>query len=212
LAKGWEITSAKATNTASQGVQTFRDELIALIPFLRAFSRSLCGDRDLAEDLAQDALAKARRAQRSYQPGSNLKAWLFTILRHEHLSYRRRAWRQAGWDETKAAEIPGIPNEQNWTAELSDVGRAIFELPFEQREALILVGVGGFSYEEAAQIGNVAVGTIKSRVYRARATLEERLGRNESFPSPRPASDGSTLERLLSQLPLASASTLARTA
>jgi RNA polymerase sigma-70 factor (ECF subfamily) len=146
----------------------FRKDLLSLIPFLRAFSRSLCGERELADDLAQEALAKAWQSRDTFRPGSNLKAWLFTILRNQFYSDRRRAWRQAPWDESAVERVPAARGEQTWAVQLSDTARALRGLPAEQREALILVGAGGFSYEDAARIANCAVGTVKSRVARAR--------------------------------------------
>jgi RNA polymerase sigma-70 factor, ECF subfamily len=149
----------------------FKAGLLELIPFLRAFARSLCGNPDIADDLAQETLVKAWQSRATFAPGTNLKAWLFTILRNQFYSDRRRAWRQAPWDQDAAERIPGASEEQSWAAELSDTARALSSLSDEQREALILVGAGGFSYEAAAQICNCAVGTVKSRVARARKTL-----------------------------------------
>src|SRR3982075_3171214 len=128
----------------------FRRHLLDLIPFLRAFSRSLCGDRELADDLAQEALAKAWQSRDTFRAGTNLKAWLFTILRNQFYSDRRRAWRQAPWDQEAAERIPGGGEDQLFSAQLSDTARALRCLSDEQREALILVGAGGFSYEDAA--------------------------------------------------------------
>jgi RNA polymerase sigma-70 factor (ECF subfamily) len=160
----------------------FRQGLLELIPYLRAFSRSLCGNRDRAEDLAQEALAKAWQASGSFRAGSNLKAWLFTILRNQFYSDCRRAWRQAPWDESAAERIPAASGEQTWAVELSDAMRAMHGLPNGQREALILVGAGGFSYEHAAAICNCAVGTVKSRVARARKTLIRSLEGDGQLP------------------------------
>lgn len=162
--------------------EDFRKGLLELIPFLRAFSRSLCGNRDLADDLAQDALAKAWQARDSFRPGSNLKAWLFTILRNQFYSDRRRAWRQAPWDEGAAERLPAPGSAQGWAMQLSDTARALRNLPNEQREALILVGAGGFSYEDAAKICNCAVGTVKSRVARARKALIASLEGKGALP------------------------------
>ena len=164
-----EPTRPPASSADSEA--EFRKDLLDLIPFLRAFSRSLCGDRELADDLAQEALAKAWQSRDTFRPGSNLKAWLFTILRNQFYSDRRRAWRQAPWDETAAERVPVARGEQTWAVQLSDTARALRGLPAEQREALILVGAGGFSYEDAARIANCAVGTVKSRVARARKAL-----------------------------------------
>lgn len=178
----------------------FRKDLLELIPFLRAFSRSLCGDRELADDLAQEALAKAWQSRDTFRPGSNLKAWLFTILRNQFYSDRRRAWRQAPWDETAAERVPVARGEQTWAVQLSDTARALRALPAEQREALILVGAGGFSYEDAARIANCAVGTVKSRVARARKALFAALDGHGPLPhEPRPAGGDATNE-IMAQL------------
>lgn len=151
--------------------QDFKADLQALIPFLRAFARSLCRNLDLAEDLAQDTLLKAWRSRNSYTPGTNLKAWLFTILRNEFYSNKRRAWRQIPWDQDKAERRPDLEDRQSWSSELTDTVRALYCIADEQREALILVAAGGFSYEEVAEICQCPVGTIKSRVCRARHSL-----------------------------------------
>jgi RNA polymerase sigma-70 factor (ECF subfamily) len=161
----------------------FKAGLLELIPFLRAFARSLCGNPDMADDLAQETLVKAWQSRSSFAPGTNLKAWLFTILRNQFYSDRRRAWRQAPWDQDAAERIPGAADEQAWAAQLSDTARALTSLSDEQREALILVGAGGFSYEAAAQICNCAVGTVKSRVARARKTLISMLEGSVPLPT-----------------------------
>ncbi len=174
--------AANASGKNSDPDAEFRTGLLSLIPFLRAFSRSLCGNRELADDLAQDALAKAWQARSSFRPGSNLKGWLFTILRNEFYSNRRRAWRQVPWDENASEQTLSTKAEQPWAVLLSDTKRMLFSLPLEQREALILVGAGGFSYEEAAKIANCAVGTIKSRVARARKALMAAMDGETSLP------------------------------
>ena len=148
---------------------------VELLPRLRAFARSMSSNRELAEDLTQEALAKAWRCRRSFTPGSNLKAWLFRILRNEFYSHQRRAWRQAPWDAEWAENIPAPSDEQHWAVELSDTIGAIKTLPTDQREALVMVGLGGFSYDDAAALSNCAVGTAKSRVARARKMLREIL-------------------------------------
>jgi RNA polymerase sigma-70 factor (ECF subfamily) len=149
----------------------FKRELMALIPLMRAFARSLCQHPSRAEDLAQDALVKAWKAQASFQVGTNLKAWLFTILRNEFYSRLRREWRQMPWDQESAGRIPAPAQEQQWHLALCDVAEAMRHLPTDQREALILVGAAGFSYAEAAEICAVPQGTVKSRVARARQAL-----------------------------------------
>jgi len=192
--------AAPSAMTPEEADATFRKDLLALIPFLRAFSRSLCGERELADDLAQEALAKAWQSRDTFRPGSNLKAWLFTILRNQFYSDRRRAWRQAPWDETAVERVPTARGEQTWAVQLSDTARALRSLPAEQRAALILVGARGFSYEDDARIANCAVGTEKSRVARARKALMASLeGQGPLSSEPRPAGGDATNE-IMAQL------------
>ncbi len=178
----------------------FKTGLMELIPFLRAFARSLCGNPDIADDLAQETLVKAWQSRATFAPGTNLKAWLFTILRNQFYSDRRRAWRQAPWDQDAAERIPGASEEQSWAAELSDTARALTSLSDEQREALILVGAGGFSYEAAAQICNCAVGTVKSRVARARKTLIGILEGTEPLPANTGEDSADATNEIMAQL------------
>jgi RNA polymerase sigma-70 factor (ECF subfamily) len=178
----------------------FKTDLLDLIPFLRAFARSLCGNQEMADDLAQETLVKAWQARAMFAPGTNLKAWLFTILRNQFYSDRRRAWRQAPWDQDAAERIPGSNSEQAWAAELSDTARALTCLSDEQREALILVGAGGFSYEDAAGICKCAVGTVKSRVARARKTLLAILEGEEPLPQASQPQEGDAAHDILAQL------------
>jgi RNA polymerase sigma-70 factor (ECF subfamily) len=167
---------------------TFQRDLVALMPNLRALSRKICRGGAIADDMAQEALAKAWRSRDSYEAGTNLKAWLFTILRNEVFSHGRRAWRETQWDEVKGAAIAGAANEQQWAMDLVDTSRAMSALPGEQREALMLVGVGGFSYDESATICGTPVGTVKSRVARARASVRETLDRGLAALPPGMAS------------------------
>ncbi len=149
----------------------FKAELTALIPHMRAFARSLCRDRTQADDLAQEALLKAWNSRASYQMGTNLKAWVFMILRNQFYSEKRRSWRSEQLDPA-VAERTLVSNSNPTSAlELDEVRRALAMLPDEQREALILIGVAGLPYEEAAMICDCAEGTIKSRVSRGRAQL-----------------------------------------
>src|ERR1700748_3148007 len=136
-------TSAQSTNTSKPENPDFKTELLGLVPFLRAFARSLTGNQEAADDLAQETLVKAWQSRSSFIPGTNLKAWLFTILRNQFYSDRRRARRPAPWDQEAAERIPGGGEDQSWAAELSDTARALRSLTDEQREALILVGAGG---------------------------------------------------------------------
>lgn len=149
----------------------FRKEMTGMIPHLRAFARSLCNDVHEADDLAQETLIKAWKARDRYEPGTNMKAWMFMILRNHFYSERRKAWRKNESGSDHLEEIAPIDAGQDAVMELADLKHALASLPDEQREALILVGAGGFAYEEAAEICGCAVGTIKSRVNRARAAL-----------------------------------------
>jgi RNA polymerase sigma-70 factor (ECF subfamily) len=178
----------------------FEAGLAKLMPFLRDFARSLSGKPDIAEDLAQETLAKAWRSRNSFTPGTNLKAWLCAILRNEFYSYQRRAWRRIPWDPELVETLAAPPEEQHWAVELSDTACAMHDLSEAQREALILVGVGGYSYEDAAALLNSAVGTVKSRVGRARQSLRENLnGRRPLRNEMRPA-NGNAMNELLARL------------
>ncbi|MCW3835846.1 sigma-70 family RNA polymerase sigma factor [Sphingomonas canadensis] len=150
----------------------FKDQLALVIPHLRAFGRSLSGSRDLADDLVQETLLKAWAARQRFQAGTNMRAWTFIILRNLYLSQMRRSRFRGEWDDLVADRLLAAPASQDRHVELSDLQRALMHLPEPQREALILVGAGGFAYEEAAEICQVAVGTIKSRVARGRVALE----------------------------------------
>ena len=168
----------------------FKQQLAIVIPHLRAFGRSLSGSRDLADDLVQETLLKAWAARKRFQAGTNMRAWTFIILRNLYLSQMRRARFKGEWDDLVADRILAAPASQDRHVELNDLQRALLHLPQPQREALILVGAGGFAYEEAAEICHVAVGTIKSRVARGRVALEALLtegqlpSRRLSAPNP----------------------------
>ncbi|MFA6122402.1 MAG: sigma-70 family RNA polymerase sigma factor [Sphingomonas sp.] len=156
----------------------FKTQLAQVIPHLRAFGRSLSGNRDLADDLVQETLMKAWAARLRFQAGTNMRAWTFIILRNLYLSQMRRARFKGEWDDLVADRILAAPASQDKHVELGDMQRALLHLPQPQREALILVGAGGFAYEEAAEICGVAVGTIKSRVARGRVALEAVMNGN----------------------------------
>ncbi|HEY5409934.1 MAG TPA: sigma-70 family RNA polymerase sigma factor [Caulobacteraceae bacterium] len=150
----------------------FRRELTGLIPHLRAFARTLAGDPASADDLAQDAMMKAWDARASFQMGTNMKAWTFMILRNQFYSEKRRAWRQTQLDQEAAERTLVAVDDPEAPVALDELRLGLAKLPSEQREALVLVGAGGFAYEEAAEICGCAVGTVKSRVSRARRALQ----------------------------------------
>jgi RNA polymerase sigma-70 factor, ECF subfamily len=152
-----------------------QDVMLAAVPSLRAFAMSLSGNAERADDLVQGTLVRAIASIKSFQPGTNMSAWLFTILRNLFRSeYRKRRREVEDADGSYAASLKS-PSEQFGRLEFKELGEALAKLPHVQREALILVGASGFSYDEAAAICGVAIGTIKSRANRARRLLAELL-------------------------------------
>jgi RNA polymerase sigma-70 factor, ECF subfamily len=155
---------------------SLRDELMAAIPNLRAFAMSLCGNTARADDLVQETLVRAWSKLQSFEEGTNLKAWLFTILRNLFFSEHRKRRREVEDADGHLSAQLAVHPEQLGHMDMLDFRVALLQLPTDQREALILVGAEGFSYEEAAVISGCAVGTIKSRVNRARGRLTDLLG------------------------------------
>ena len=153
----------------------FKTDLLATIPSLRAFAVSLTQNSDKADDLVQETLVKAWDKHESFQMGTNLKAWLFTILRNEFYSQMRKRGREVQDSEGIMTERLAVHPSQHGKMDLDDFRDALEQLPEDQREAIILIGASGFSYEEAAIICDCAVGTIKSRVSRARSRLQDIL-------------------------------------
>lgn len=155
--------------------EEFKNELIAAIPRLRAFAVSLSGNADRADDLVQETLTKALQNFGSFEAGSNLIGWLLTILRNAYYSEIRKRRREVSdADGNYAATLVAKP-EQMPHLEYFELLEALQKLPADQREALILVGAGGLSYVEAAEICKCAVGTVKSRISRARQHLVQAL-------------------------------------
>jgi RNA polymerase sigma-70 factor, ECF subfamily len=155
--------------------KTFRDDLLAAIPSLRAFGLSLTARGDRADDLVQETLMKAWKYHESFTAGTNMKAWLYTILRNEFYTQLRNRKREVEDADGLYSNKVAVHAEQDGHLEMVDLTVALSKLPEDQREAIILVGASGFSYEEAAKICGCAVGTIKSRVNRARNKLTELL-------------------------------------
>jgi RNA polymerase sigma-70 factor (ECF subfamily) len=153
-----------------------RKALVAYLPNLRAFGIALCGDADRADDLVQETMLKAWNSIASFEEGTNLRAWLFTILRNTYFSECRRRRREVPDEDGDYVARLSVAPAQQGRMDAQDLMRALGELTDDQREALILVGAEGFAYEEAAAICNCAVGTIKSRVNRARNRLTQILG------------------------------------
>jgi RNA polymerase sigma-70 factor, ECF subfamily len=154
--------------------QEFYRQLVDCLPHLRAFARVLCRQHDLVDDLVQDSVVRALAAAHQFQPGTNFKAWMFTILRNQNITmFRRQRIPPASLDEVEQEVYHAPPQEDALMME--DLDHAVRQLSPLRREALILVVVHGLSYEEAAAVCRCAVGTIKSRVARARAELHEML-------------------------------------
>jgi RNA polymerase sigma-70 factor, ECF subfamily len=154
---------------------SFKREMLATLPSLRAFAVSLTGKHDKADDLVQDTVMKAWAKQSSFEMGTNIKAWLFTILRNEFYSQMRKRGREVQDTDGAFTERLSVHPSQYGSMDLEDFKVALAKLPDDQREAVILIGASGFSYEEAAAICDCAVGTMKSRVSRARTRLTELL-------------------------------------
>jgi RNA polymerase sigma-70 factor, ECF subfamily len=151
----------------------FRDQLVALIPSLRSFSRGLCGGRDMADDLAQDAMTRGWAARASFTPGTNFRAWMFMILRNQFYTTIRKNSRMVSWDPEVAERVLVEAPAQQHAIHMTDVAKALQKLPAEQREVLLLIGANGLSYEEAAEVIGCAMGTVKSRLARGRKALAE---------------------------------------
>ena len=158
-----------------QETPSFKRELLATLPSLRAFAVSLSGRHDKADDLVQDTMMKAWAKQDSYQMGTNIQAWLFTILRNEFYSQRRKRGREVQDTDGAFTERMSVHPSQYGVLDMADFKKALDSLPPEQREVIVLIGASGFSYEEAAEICKCAVGTMKSRVSRARTRLQDIL-------------------------------------
>ena len=160
---------------------SFKQQLVEAIPMLRGFARSLSGNHDRADDLVQETLAKAIANRDKYRMGTNLHAWLVTILRNQYYSEGRRRWREVSDAEgTHAARLVEQPGH-GARLEMREFLAALQMLPDDQREALVLVGASGLSYEEAAEVLGTRIGTVKSRVSRARSRLEAMLAGKEGF-------------------------------
>lgn len=155
--------------------EAFRKELLSVLPHLRAFARGLCGRADFADDLVQEAAIKAWTARERYEPGTNMRAWTFAILRNHYLSELRRSKRQTDLDEGAVERMLVMDADQEGPLHLDDMEAALQKLAPERREAVLLVGASGFSYEEASNIAECPIGTMKSRVARARADLARML-------------------------------------
>jgi RNA polymerase sigma-70 factor (ECF subfamily) len=167
----------------SEGEAAFRRDLVAIIPALRAFARGLCGNRDQADDLAQEAMAKAWAARASFAPGTNFRAWMFRILRNHFYSTTIVAKRFVPYDPDIPEHVQSTPPNQGGERMMADLARGLARLPAEQREALLLVE-SGMQWDEAAAVVGCPLGTIKSRITRGRVALRRYIeGGPDGTPS-----------------------------
>lgn len=165
-------TDADAHSTLSRN--QFKQQVMAILPQLRAFARGLCGSRDMADDLVQEALLRAWSSRHTFTPGTNFKAWIYMILRNRCYTVMRKNSRIVSWDPEAAERLLVTEADQHVGIDLADVEKALRQLPAEQREMLVLIASGA-SYEESAEIGACAIGTVKSRIARGRAALRRLL-------------------------------------
>jgi len=172
----------------SDQTEDFKQALLGSLPQLRAFARGLCGRSDYADDLVQETMVKAWTARGSFAPGTSMRSWTFTILRNHFISELRRSRRHGEVEPEKAERLLVTPAEQEARVHLSDMDAALQKLPPERREAVVLVGAGGFTYEEAAEICGCAIGTIRSRVARGRSELARLLAGDTGNSEPGKAS------------------------
>ncbi|MDS9468884.1 sigma-70 family RNA polymerase sigma factor [Paracoccus sp. MBLB3053] len=152
-----------------------KDEVVEQIPALRAYSRVLCRSVPDAEDLVQETLLRAIDYSDSFRPGTNLRAWLFTIMRNRFYTSCRKSARERTGEVDCVAQQLRIEADQDWHMQVLEMKSALSDLPAHYREAIVLVGALGESYREAARVMNCDIGTVKSRVSRARQMLHKVL-------------------------------------
>jgi RNA polymerase sigma-70 factor (ECF subfamily) len=170
------MTARPELTTADEA--QFRSDLMAVIPSLRAYARSLCYNRDLADDLTQEALTKGWAARKSFLPGSNFRGWIYRILRNHYFSVTRVSRRFVTLDPEITERLMVTPATQDAGLNLADLQRGLAKLPVEQREALLLME-SGLRCEDIAEVMGTPVGTVKSRISRGRAALRIHMDGNE---------------------------------
>lgn len=167
---------------ANEANFSMKERLVEALPMLRTFARSLTGSAEQANDMVQEAVAKALANRDKFKPGTNFDAWMVTILRNHFYSVCRKQRREVEDADGVHAARQSVKAGQVDHLEMQDFLNALQLLPDDQREALILIGAGGFSYQEVAEIVGAQVGTVKSRVSRARARLDELMNGDEELP------------------------------
>jgi RNA polymerase sigma factor (sigma-70 family) len=170
-------------------VHVLYEPIVQSIPALRAFARSFVQDSVEADDLVQETLTKAIAKVDQFKPGTRLRSWLFTILRNTFNTRYEKMRRERPGEPNCVAALPWVPATQEWSAELRAVLSAVRRLPYVQREVLVLVAMLGVEYDEAAKICDCPIGTIKSRLNRARTHLKALLeAKNAGQPAQKPPS------------------------
>ena len=177
-----------ATHPHLRQPDAFEAQLLSLIPQLRGFARTFRAQPADADDLVQEAVAKALQSRAHFTPGTNMRAWTFTILRNILVSQKRRAWRSTQLEPGHAENSLVAADDPEAPIRLDELRQALAMLPDLQREALIMISCAELSYEEVAQIVGAPVGTVKSRVSRARIALAEIIERGEFDRDGQPAS------------------------
>jgi RNA polymerase sigma-70 factor, ECF subfamily len=157
---------------SDQDLADFKNQMVALIPSLRAFARGLCRDREMADDVVQEAMMRAWASRNTFSPGTNFRAWMFQILRNQFYTSIRKNSRMTAWDPEAAERILVQEPTQEAGIHVDDVNTALLQLPSQQREILLLVAGAGLSYEDAAVVAGCSVGTVKSRLNRGRAAIK----------------------------------------
>jgi RNA polymerase sigma factor (sigma-70 family) len=174
--------------------QHLREKILALIPRLNRYARVLTRDNTAAEDLVQECIARALEKLHLWQPGTDLRAWLFTILYRQHITNLRRDARQHDYLKSQESDLKmALSPNQTAHLELRELERALAALPAEQRTVLLLVGLDGMEYAEAAAVVNTPLGTVRSRVARGRESLRQATG---LFPGHHSRSAGVTVNRV----------------
>jgi RNA polymerase sigma-70 factor (ECF subfamily) len=159
--------------------EEFKAQMVALIPRLRAFARGLCRDADLGDDIAQEAMMRAWSSRDTFRPGSNFRAWMFMIVRNHFYTTAAKRSLTVVWDPEAAERLLVQAPTQEDGLHLDDVNRAMARLPDKQREMLLLIAGAGVSYEEASEIAGCSMGTVKSRLNRARIAIRELIDHNQ---------------------------------
>lgn len=171
-----------ASDTFTPVPHCFTAEMTASLPALRNFARSLCRQRDMADDLVQETMVRAWSSRHTFLPGSKFRPWLFTILRNQFYNAIRKSNRLVAWEPEAAERLLVQQPDQEERIHVADIEGALQRLPDRQREMLMLIAGAGLSYEEAAEVSDCKLGTVKSRINRGRAAMRAIIEHGEALP------------------------------